>query len=49
MSSSNKDGGIYNMHRGGRGVYEDEEDCRVLGYGKGGSGAQWEYLEGEVV
>jgi len=48
MSSFNKDGGIHYMHRRGRGVYEEEEDCRVLGYGKGGGGVQWGYLEGEV-
>ena len=33
MSASNRDGGVCDMYRGGKGVYE-KEDCGVLGYGR---------------
>ena len=47
MSEAYRDGSVYNMSRGGEGVYEEEWDCGVLDCGKGDDDSQWEYLEGE--
>jgi hypothetical protein len=47
MSEAGWDRGVYNMPRGGGGVYEEEWDCGVLACDKGDDDAQWEYLEGE--
>jgi hypothetical protein len=47
MSEAYRDRGVYNMSRGGEGVYEEEWDCGVLACDKGSSDAQWEYLEEE--
>lgn len=49
MSEAGKDGGVRDVYRGGKGVYEEEwdYDCGMLGCDKGSDDAQLEYLEGE--